>query len=67
MANLFLFGFFAFSFFSITTLLQLGVYNNYQFTEVEVASRKIYRAAKHRGNYPPLATDTELNNCFSIY
>ena len=27
----------------------------------------IYRAAKLRGKYPPLATDTEVNNCFSIY
>ena len=27
----------------------------------------IYRAAKRRGKYPPLATDTEVNSCFSIY
>ena len=27
----------------------------------------IYRAAKRRGNYPTLATDTEVNSCFSIY
>ena len=27
----------------------------------------IYRATKRRGKYPPLATDTEVNNCFSIY
>ena len=27
----------------------------------------IYRAAKRRGEYPPLATDTEVNSCFSIY
>ena len=27
----------------------------------------IYRAAKRRGKYPPLFTDTEVNNCFSIY
>ena len=26
----------------------------------------IYRAAKRRGKYPPLFTDTEVNNCFSI-
>ena len=27
----------------------------------------IYRAAKWRGKYPTLATDTEVNSCFSIY
>ena len=27
----------------------------------------IYRAAKLRGKYQLLATDTEVNNCFSIY
>ena len=27
----------------------------------------IYRAMKWRGKYPPLATDTEVNSCFSIY
>ena len=27
----------------------------------------IYRAAQRRGKYPPLATDTEVNSCFSIY
>ena len=27
----------------------------------------IYRAAKRRGKNPPLFTDTEVNNCFSIY
>ena len=27
----------------------------------------IYWAAKRRGKYPPLATDTEVNSCFSIY
>ena len=24
-------------------------------------------AAQRRGKYPPQATDTEVNNCFSIY
>ena len=28
---------------------------------------KIYRAAKLRFKYPPLAIDTEVNNCFSKY
>ena len=27
----------------------------------------IYRAANRRGKYPLLFTDTEVNNCFSIY
>ena len=27
----------------------------------------IYRAAKRRGKYPTLATDTEVKSCFSIY
>ena len=27
----------------------------------------IYRVAKRRGKYPPLATDTEVNSCFSLY
>ena len=27
----------------------------------------IYRAAKLRAKYPPLATDTEVNTCFRIY
>ena len=28
---------------------------------------EIYRAAKRRGKYPTLATDTEVNSCISIY
>ena len=27
----------------------------------------IYRAAERRGKYPTLVTDTEGDNCFSIY
>ena len=27
----------------------------------------IYWAEKRRGKYPSLATDTEVNSCFSIY
>lgn len=35
---------------------------------VEVASSGCtYQAAKRQGKYPPLATDTEVNTCFSIY
>ena len=34
---------------------------------MEVASRGIYRTAKQWGKYPRLATDIEVNNCFSIY
>ena len=34
---------------------------------MEVAVVDIYWAAKRRGKYPPLATNTEMNSCFSIY
>ena len=27
----------------------------------------IYQAVKQQGEYPPMATDTEVNSCFSIY
>ena len=27
----------------------------------------VYRAAKRQGIYTPLATNTEVNNCFSKY
>ena len=27
----------------------------------------IYQAVKWRGRYPPIATDTVVNSCFSIY
>ena len=27
----------------------------------------VYRAAKRQGIYTPLATNTEVNNCFSIF
>ena len=27
----------------------------------------IYQGEKRRGEYPPLATSTEVNSCFSIY
>ena len=27
----------------------------------------VYRAAKRPGKYPPLATNTEVNSCFSLY
>ena len=34
--------------------------------EVEVTSGGFYQAAKRRGKYPLLVTDTEGDNCFSI-
>ena len=38
------------------------------FIEVKVASgEKFTEAAKRRSKYPPLATDTEVSNCFSTY
>ena len=36
-------------------------------TEVKVGSGDIVRGAKRRGKSPPLATEIEVNNCFSIY
>ena len=36
-------------------------------TEVKVGSGDIVRGAKRRGKSPPLATEIEGNNCFSIY
>ena len=33
---------------------------------MEVVSGDIYRDVKRQGKYPPLPTDAEVNNCFSI-
>ena len=47
---------------------QRVIYNNYSPKwRWLVVQRKIYRGAKGRDKYPPLATDTAVNNCFSIY
>ena len=43
-----------------------GIFNNYSLKWRWLAV-DIYRAAKRRGKYPTLATDTEVNSCFSIY
>ena len=49
------------------SLKQNDYKNSYQlFAEVVVASGG-YLAAKRQGKYQPLATDTEVNSCFSIY
>ena len=37
-------------------------YNKWRWLVVD-----IYRAAKQRGKYPPLTTDTEVNSYFSMY
>ena len=54
-----------------------GIFNNYSpkakwiFNNYSPKWRwlvvDIYRAAKRRGKYPTLATDTEVNSCFSTY
>ena len=44
----------------------LGIVNNYS-PKWRWLAVDIYRAAKRRGKYPTLATDTEVNSCFSIY
>ena len=43
-----------------------GIFNNYS-PKWRWLAVDIYRAAKRRGKYPTLATDTEVNSCFSIY
>ena len=44
----------------------IAIFNNYS-PKWRWLAVDIYRAAKRRGKYPPLATDTEVNSCFSIY
>ena len=44
----------------------LTIINNYS-SKWRWLAVDIYRAAKRRGKYPTLATDTEVNSCFSIY
>ena len=44
----------------------LSIINNYS-PKWRWLAVDIYRAAKRRGKYPALATDTEVNSCFSIY
>ena len=50
----------------LTSLLRCGLHINYspKWRWLEVIFTK---AAKRRGKFPPLPTDTEVNNCFSIY
>ena len=43
-----------------------GIFNNYS-PKWRWLVVDIYRAAKRRGKYPTLATDTEVNSCFSMY
>ena len=43
-----------------------GIFNNYS-PKWRWLVVDIYRAAERRGKYPTLATDTEVNSCFSIY
>ena len=43
-----------------------GIFNNYS-PKWRWLVVDIYRAAKRRGKYRMLTTDTEVNSCFSIY
>ena len=43
-----------------------GIFNNYS-PKWRWLAVDIYRAAKRRSKYQTLATDTEVNSCFSIY
>ena len=47
-------------------LLNYLTFNNYS-PKWRWLAVNIYRAAKRRVKYQPLATDTEVNSCFSIY
>ena len=42
------------------------IVNNYSPKWKRIAV-DIYSASKRRGKYPPLFTDTEMNNCVNIY
>ena len=52
--------------FSENSDIQNKIINNY-LPKWRWLAADIYRAAKRRGKYPTLATDTEVNSCFSIY
>ena len=49
-----------------TLEVRVAIVNNYS-PKWRWLAVEIYRAAKRRGKYQPLATDTEVNSCFSIY
>ena len=51
----------------VTAIKSLGVIINNYSPKWRWLAVDIYRAAKRRGKYPTLATDTEVNSCFSIY
>ena len=45
---------------------RVGINNNYS-PKWRLLAVVISEAAKRRGKYPLLATDTEVNDCFSMY
>ena len=47
-------------------MLEKKIINNYS-PKGRWLAVDIYQAAKQRGKYPTLATDTEVNSCFRIY
>ena len=51
---------------NVQILKKIQIVNNYS-PKWRWLAVDIYRAAKRRGKYPTLATDTEVNSCFSIY
>ena len=51
---------------SLSCIVIGHIVNNYSLKWRWLAM-DIYRAAKRRGKYPPLVTDTEVNSCLSIY
>ena len=46
--------------------LTFMMYNYQLFTEWRWLALDIYRATKRQGKYPTVATDTEVNSCFSL-
>ena len=49
----------------ILMIMMIILINNYS-PKWKWLAVDIYRAAKRQGKYPTLATDTEVNSCFSI-
>ena len=46
---------------------ELATANHLRTTIIHRSGDKFTEPSKRRGKFPPLATDTEVNNCLSIY
>ena len=47
-------------------VLAASIFNNYS-PKLRWRVKDTHGAVKSFGKYPPLATDTEVNSCFSMY